>query len=246
MPFRVRKLLARLGRQIGYQVYPQYMDAGRPMAQRLGELFALCGITQVIDVGANRGQFRDFLRFDMDYTGPILSFEPDPDLAAKAREHARASGDSGWRIRECALGRSAGRAQFNRMQQTAYNSFRTPLASAAETEPENRIVAQFEVEVCRLDEMIAELGDLAHCFVKIDTQGFDLEVLAGGTEALRRVPLLQTEVSFRSIYDGTPDWMSSIKAFQDQGFCFADIFNIRESCRGGLPIEGDCIMMRPR
>ncbi len=216
------------------------------MALRIRELFDICKIERVIDIGANRGQYRNFLRFDVGYTGPIISVEPDPELVQAARSLGAAAGDTNWTVEEFALGRTAGRATFNRMRQSAYNSFRTPRSELPDADPNNAIVSQFEVEVRRLDELLPDFGDMRRTFVKIDTQGFDLEVLAGGLEALRTVPLVQTEVSFLPIYDGVPNWIESIQAFEAQGFHFADLFVIQESRRDGLPIEGDCILMRQR
>jgi FkbM family methyltransferase len=239
-----RKVAAWLGDQVGYEVVPRYMAPSRPMARRLQELFATSEIERVIDIGANRGQYHDFLRFDVEFTGPIHSVEPDPELAQAMR--SRGADDSNWTVHEFALGRTPGRALFNRMQQSAYNSFRSPLSAAPEADPQNTVVAQFEVEVRRFDDLLPILGNMRRTFVKIDTQGFDLEVLAGGLEALAAVPLVQTEVSFQPIYDGIPGWADSIRAFEAQGFCFADMFIIQESRRHGIPIEGDCILARRR
>jgi FkbM family methyltransferase len=241
-----RRLMARLGDKLGYEMYPRYMAQARPMALRMKDLFALCGIERVIDIGANRGQYRDFLRFDVGFTGTILSIEPDPELAGKARERGAALGDDRWTVKECALGRMAGRAVLNRMRQSAYNSFRAPRSTDPDADPNNAVVGRFEVEVLRLDDLLPTLGDMRRTFVKVDTQGFDLEVLAGGLEAFASVPLVKTEVSFHAIYAGTPGWLESIQAFEAQGFRFADLFVIPESCRQGLPVEGDCILMRPR
>jgi FkbM family methyltransferase len=246
VPLALRHIMARLSAAIGYEIYPAYMAAGRPLARRLEQLFALCGIERVLDVGANRGQYRDFLRFDMGWRGPILSIEPDPELARGLRDRAAALGDALWTVRELALGRETGRATLNRMALSVYNSFRAPRAADSDADPKNSVVARCEVEVRRLDELRGELGDLSRCFVKLDTQGYDLEVLAGGAAAFREIPLVQTEISFRPIYEEMPGWQESVRAFEAAGFRFADLFTLPDSLRDGLPVEADCLFMRPR
>jgi FkbM family methyltransferase len=238
--------MARLGAAIGYEMYPAYMAEGRPLARRLRQLFALRGIERVLDIGANRGQYRDFLRFDLGYQGPILSFEPDPELAEGLRARAAQLGDTGWTVRQLALGREAGRAVMNRMSLNVYNSFRAPRADDPSADPNNTVVARFDVEVARLDDLLDELGDLSRCFAKLDTQGFDLEVLAGGPRAFAQIPLVQSEVSFHAIYEDNPGWAESLAAFEAAGYRFADLFTLGDSLRDGLPVEADCLFMRPR
>jgi hypothetical protein len=62
-------ILAFAADKRGYESFPKYMGSVRPLAQRLRRLFNLYGIERVIDVGGNRGQYRSFLRFDMEFSG---------------------------------------------------------------------------------------------------------------------------------------------------------------------------------
>lgn len=242
---QLRKIVAFAADKLGYEAYPKYMSSSRPMAQRLRDLFALCGIERVIDVGGNRGQYRNFLRFNVDFHGPILSVEPDPELVAAMRATAAAEGDASWTVMQCALGRSAGQARFNRMQLSVFNSFLTPHATA-DRDPRNTIAEQFDVQVRRLDDLLPELGDLSRTFVKSDTQGFDLEVLGGGAAAFAQVPLVQMEVAFQPTYEGSPGWVQSVQAFEAAGYQLSDLFMLQDGVRQGIPHEADCIMIRPR
>ena len=54
------------------------------MANRLRDLFDRLGIKRVIDVGANEGQYGDFLRTEVGFKGLIKSFEPVPEFAESA------------------------------------------------------------------------------------------------------------------------------------------------------------------
>jgi hypothetical protein len=66
------------------------MSSVEALASPLQELFAQLRIDTVIDVGANLGQYYEFLRDRIGFTGRIVSFEPHPDLAAQLKKRARA------------------------------------------------------------------------------------------------------------------------------------------------------------
>ncbi len=234
-----RKLAAYGAGLVGYEAFPKYLADNRSHAIRLRNLFQRCGIERVLDIGANNGQFRDFLRVAVEYDGAIHSFEPDPTLVEVLER--RAASDSLWRVSPVALGAKAEWRVFSRMMQTPYNSFLEPIEG---NDPNNAVDAQFDVEVRRLDDMIAELGDLSRTFIKIDTQGFDLHVLEGGLQAFAAVPLVQTEISFRPIYKDSPTWAQSMQAFQNAGFMFADMFQINGP-KAGAAWEADLLMIKP-
>src|SRR5690348_14983189 len=67
---------------------------------RMG-LIARHGVSLVLDVGANAGQYASALRAS-GYSGEILSFEPIPDAYRRLAEAAVA--DALWQTRNVALG----------------------------------------------------------------------------------------------------------------------------------------------
>jgi FkbM family methyltransferase len=237
---QVRKIVQRAAAAIGYEAFPKYMESSRPMAKRLRILFAQFDIRSIIDIGANKGQFHDFIRFDVESSIPIHSFEPDPELVELLNRRIAKEG-SQWQATRCALGAAAERRTFKRMDLNVYSSFLEPRQQAGH--PRNAVLSEFEVEVKRLDDFLPELGDLSHTFIKIDTQGWDLEVLKGGPEAFRQAPLVQTELSFRPIYEGCPSWQESTQAFEAAGYIISDIFMIR-SHDADDAVEGDGIFIK--
>ena len=100
------------------------------------------------------------------------------------------------------------------------------------------------VPVSTLDAEFAATGvDLSRAFLKLDTQGFDLEVLRGGAGVVASVRALQAEVSFKPIYEGIPDYKEAIAAFEKKGFEVADFFLVSTDGRNGA-VEFDCLMVR--
>jgi FkbM family methyltransferase len=234
-----RKVAAFGAGMLGYEAFPKYLTDGRAHAIRLRNLFQRCKIERVLDIGANRGQFHDFLRVDVEFEGLIHSFEPDPMLVEHLER--RAANDPRWRVSSIALGAKRESRVFSRMVHTAYNSFLNPIEG---NDPNNSVTAQFDVEIRPLDDMLPDLKDLSRTFIKIDTQGFDLQVLEGGPRAFAAAPLVQTEVSFRPIYKESPPWSQSMQAFERAGFLFADMFQINGPAAGAA-WEADLLMIKP-
>jgi FkbM family methyltransferase len=198
----------------------------------------------VLDVGANAGQFRDFLREQVKFDGLIISFEPIPWHAKTLR--ARSVLDASWHVEDCALGRTPGHATFNVMADTQFSSFLSPAdASTHAFEQQNRVVRHVEVEVRTLDRMLPQLAQqfgFRAPYLKLDTQGYDLEVLAGAAEVMDCIRALQTEASVTGLYAGAPDYATTIRTVQDAGFCLSGMFPNNPS---HFPVlhEFDCYMI---
>jgi len=79
-------------------------------------------------------------------------------------------------------------------------------------------------------------------YLKIDTQGFDIEVLQGGNESLDAVRALQTEASVIGIYKGMPGYMETIRYLGDSGFDITGFYPVSRD-RSLRLIEFDCVMI---
>ncbi len=211
-------------------------------AVRLNRILTDLQIKTVIDVGANRGQYRDFLRDRVGFTGRIISFEPIPELAEQLTSRTRS--DSDWHVRPVALGAETGRADLHIMSASVFSSFRMPAAAAdVELNEMNSVVRTVRVPVMTLDEALPDDLDLRSTYVKLDTQGYDLEVMKGAPRTMSLVPALQTEVSYRPFYQETAGYQEAIAAFEQCGFAVADLFLVAET-RQHVAMEFDCIMVR--
>lgn len=214
--------------KLGYEIIPSWRMEDLELATHLRALFNLLDIKCVLDVGANKGQYRDFLRAYVGYEGLILSFEPVSSLA----EHlaVKAKSDPNWEIFPFALGSSDTALTFNVMATSQFSSFLMPDHSVvSDYTDKNRIDHQETVPVRQLDTLMDELKlkwPMKNLYLKLDTQGFDLEVIKGGEKTLGEAKALQSEVSILRIYDGMPDFMTSIKVFSEKGFDISGMFAV--------------------
>lgn len=210
----------------------------------LHELFRQHDINIVLDVGARYGDFGKLLRTN-GYRGRIVSFEPVTSNYAILREESER--DAMWTHMQVALGAVNEEADINVTQGSMFSSFFPPngyslntfgaLSSVALTEsvPVKRIDALF-------DEIIAETPS-PHVYLKMDTQGFDLEVLKGASGCLDRIEGMQSEVAVLKIYDDAPSMFESIDAILSYGFMVSGMFPVTLDDELRV-IEFDCVAVR--
>src|SRR5947209_6850332 len=133
------------------------------------------GVDLVIDVGANAGQFAREIR-SMRYRGRIHSFEPLPAAFAELEDHG--AGDPPWHVSNVGVGSKAGKLEIHVAKNNVFSSFRPLSELAGKFDPNSRTVETLKVPVVRLDGALGKSPAKA-IFIKIDTQGFEQEVLAG-------------------------------------------------------------------
>jgi FkbM family methyltransferase len=229
----------------GYAVIPSWRLSHYPFSSHLTRLFETFEIDCVFDVGANTGQYRDFLRSHVGYAGYIVSFEPIPDNIELLKQ--RAVADRKWVIEGYALGSAAGTATFNIMQSTQYSSFLNPdHSSAGDFNGGNVVAKRIEVEVQTLDSVVPALRErlgIKNAYLKLDTQGHDLQVLAGGNDQLRSIRVLQTEISLKPIYHGMPNYLETLSTLESKGFGVSGIFPINADAQFPEAVEFDCVMV---
>jgi FkbM family methyltransferase len=210
----------------------------------LRNIFRTLSINCILDVGANHGQYGETLRA-IGYTGWILSFEPaSTSFDALSQRAAR---DQCWRAFRFALGPSAGQAEIHVTDGDDFSSLLMPLRESQRRFPRNRVVRTETVEVRRLDEVFEECTagiPSPRVYLKLDTQGFDLQVLQGAERILPNVLALQTEVSFRPIYEGMPSYAEALGTFSGQGFRVVDFMPVTRDVDRLCAIEMDCVMAR--
>lgn len=239
-----RKFAVDSAARLGYTVIPTWRLENLALATHLRTLFELCGIDVVIDVGANKGQFKSLLREHVGFRGVIHSFEPQPALAQGLERMAAA--EDGWFVHAVGLGSRSGDLKLNVMAHDVFSSFREPHQGLVrEFADGNRVVETALVPVHRLDDLAPDLAGVAggKVYLKCDTQGFDLEVMRGAPDLMSKLKALQFEVSFRRIYEGAPSYLEALRTVEGFGFAVSGFFPVVAD-RELRAIEMDCVMVR--
>ncbi|WP_314174684.1 FkbM family methyltransferase [Streptomyces winkii] len=218
--------------------------SSRLCARHVADLLANYEVNCVFDVGANKGQYGRQLR-DFGYRGRIVSFEPVPDALAKLRKVA--ARDRDWLVYPCALGRSES-VQTMHLGWKTMNSLLEPSAYGQKRYKRFANSARTtEVSLRRLDAVMDEaMEGVAHPrpFLKMDTQGFDMEVFAGAGERIGEYVGMQSEVAVLQLYEGSPHMIEAIAAYEEAGFEITGMYPVTREETTGRVVEFDCILAR--
>lgn len=228
----VQRLIRHVVRSRGYDLV---------RAPHLHAFLASREVGLVIDVGANSGTYGHYLR-RWGYRGDILSLEPT--AAAFAELKAAAVGDGRWNAVQLAAGAVPGRAKINVSRNSEFSSFRQVSELGRAYDPLIEVASVEEVEVVTLDSLIPQLR-CTNPFLKIDTQGFEREVLTGANGLLALCVGVQLELPVEHLYEGVWSLTEAIDFMKGAGFAIAQMTptNPRHPDLASA-VEFDCVFRR--
>lgn len=222
----------------------RYSPATVPDA-RIQALLAHHQIDLVLDVGANSGQYAIALR-RAGYAGRILSFEPLREAWEQCT--ASASRDPLWSVApQMALGARDGRVEVH----VARNSVSSSILPMHDTHRAAAVDSSYvgieNVDLRRLDGVAREAIERASCpFLKIDTQGYEREVLEGASAVLDRLWGIQLEISLTPLYEGSPTLAEILKLMEQSGFVPQALLPGFSDLTSGRMLQVDGLFFRER
>jgi FkbM family methyltransferase len=191
----VKRAIQFVASTLGYEVHRAAWFGPNKL-----EVMRRIGINFVLDVGANDGVYAADLRRH-GFKGKIWSYEPMHEAFAKLDKAAAA--DQLWKAIHCGCGARTGTAQIN-IAGNSYSSSLLPMLGLLRANaPETEYVSEESVSICTLDEsVIPHLKPDDRLWLKIDTQGYEGEVLKGAERLMPRVEALECELSLAPLYEG--------------------------------------------
>lgn len=214
---------------------------GRRRVRDLMDFIEDRDIDLVIDVGANVGQFGESLRAD-GYRGRIVSFEPIQSAYETLSKKAAADGH--WETHHCGLGASVGTADLHVSGLSVCSSILN-LSSVATLH--DKRIAMDHVETIRIETLDKVAGGLSgKILLKIDTQGYEKQVLEGGKQTMTRAKGILMELPIIHVYEGEWQFHEAIEFMAGAGFVPAQIQPVGYHGQDNVSlVEVDCLF-RPR
>ena len=194
-----------------------------------------------MDVGANSGQFGQKLR-GFGYRGAIVSYEPVSSAFKRLEEIAKS--DDKWTVHNFAIGAECGELKINISANSKFNSALS-LRDNAQAFHGGVVSDRFEsVPVWTLDH--AATACEGNILIKIDTQGFERQVIEGGRKTVARAKGVLMEVPIIALYSNSWRLSEAIEYMDSIGFVPTQIdpVNYHPMDRQAL-VEIDCLF-RPR
>jgi FkbM family methyltransferase len=206
-------------------------------------MLALHRIDTLLDVGANQGQYAVALR-QLGFRGRIISFEPL--ASAYAHLQRSAAKDPSWTIApRMALGNRQGQIRVNVASETVASSVLRMRAELERAAPDISYVGSETVPIFPLDQVSGEfLSGARRVFLKVDVQGYELEVLQGAKEILAMMLGVQLELSLVPLYEGQALYSSLVNFMESNGFSIWGIIPGLVDNSSGRLLQADAIFFR--
>lgn len=216
-------------------------------ADHFREILRRYRINCVFDVGANRGQYGRGLRA-MGYRGRIISFEPVSEtFCLLERESAK---DPLWDVYNYALGSKEMDQTIKVTKNSDLSSFLEPGESLQKMfagDKGDAIEKEERVMVKTLDaifnNVITDTSEL-RIALKMDTQGYELDVFKGAEKSLDRISVLQSELANIPLYQNMSDYLTVLNLYTKKGFEVTGFFPESRNMDDLRVIEFNCVMVK--
>jgi len=194
----------------------------------------------IIDVGAHEGETAEALHSAHLPHTRCLSIEPNPEAFDNLMSNSQNLKNDNFEIEylRSAVGSEVGTKSFLLTDQSAVAGLLEPFSGVSARVPtgDHEIVQRFEVDVTTIDTLISNLFFTHIDLLKIDTEGFDLEVLKGAIDALRnnKISIVLCEtffVNYRKEQCFFWDIASFLHEFE---YFFVGLYDTRQTSQGRL------------
>ena len=174
-------------------------------------------VNLIFDIGANAGQFGVLLR-EIGFDGKIISFEPLSD----ARENLLnlSKNDPLWQIAlQTAIGEENGEIEIQIAGNSQSSSVLDMLDTHVRAAPDSKYIGKEKVALRTLDSIAPDYMDSnSIAFIKIDTQGYETQVMNGAKKLMSQIVGLQVEISLVPLYKGQCLFDEMLKKLKNDGF----------------------------
>ena len=230
----VEKILSKIGIQI--RRYPDF-DLVRRM-----KIVNQYHINTLIDIGANAGQYAVNMR-KIGYCGKIISFEPLKSAFAELKKNS--SKDNNWIVNNYALGNENAESRINFGSNSFFSSILNMLPTVIKSAPEAVFTSQEEIEIKKIDTVFNSFCTKKDSvMIKIDTQGYEKNVLEGATESLKNIKIIQIEMSLVRLYENEMLFLEVINYLYDKGFQLFSLENGFSDSTTGRLLQVDGIFVQ--
>ena len=233
MKYSFKKLVKNIWRKFNYDIISYH--------PKLIDFLSHYRVDVVLDVGANIGQFGKNLR-DLGYKGKIISLEPISHIYQELEHNA--GKDPLWETVNIGLGNYDGKAQINISELSVFSSILNPLPRLKEFDIRSKCIANEEIVVKKLDSVIDIFYiNKSNLFLKIDTQGYEKEIIQGATNSLSYFLGVQLEIAPITLYQGQGTFLEIVSLMEKSGFKIALIEPVNYAPDEPLLLEMDCIFI---
>ena len=199
----------------------------------------------IFDVGANTGQYGQKIR-KAGYSGTIVSFEPISSAHLKLLEASQK--DPKWLVhKRSAIGNINGSAEIRVSSNSVSSSLLAMADAHLNAAPESLYETSEAVEMETLNKIGATYFQ-GHQIIglKIDVQGYEMEVLRGARDVLSKFDFIQLEMSLTELYKGQVMYFEIDEYLRNFGFALWGMIPGFRDSRNGRLLQYDGLYVSKR
>jgi FkbM family methyltransferase len=236
----IKKLINRSINLLGYQIVKK---PSLELNIKRGDYkwLSLESINTIIDVGANDGGFAVMINKILP-DAAIYSFEPIKDVFENLSRNTSAI--KNIKLFNTALGEEETEKEFHINEFSASSSFLEMDKLHVQSFPYTAQNRKEKITVKKLDSFADAIDFKPNVLLKLDVQGYELNVLKGALKILDRVNLIIMEVSFLELYNSQPLFHEVYQFLYEQGFNFSGNFDQLHDPATNRILQADAIFTR--
>ena len=212
MLYKIKKLLFII---FNLKFFKAYLNSVFPLIEISNLLNELPIIDNCIDVGSNKGQFALVLKRNFP-KAKIFSFEPQIENLSIQKKFL-----NNTKFYNCCLGNKSSFQIFNITDREDSSSLLVPSIFKNSI---YRVVNKITIKVDKLDNII-KLKHKSKNLLKLDVQGYELEVLKGSKKCLSKIDFIIIELGEKKSYLKQPSKNKTINFLKKNNFQLKKISN---------------------
>lgn len=230
----LRTYIKKFLRKLGYDIHAKHPT--------IVDYLNKYKIEKVLDVGANKGQYGLELR-DWGYAGKIISLEPLSHAYNALQKSSQA--DPLWDSYNFALGSFSGETEINVSELSVFSSILPGLPALKNLDSRSNFEKKETIKIFKLDDIFSTHCDSKeNIYLKVDTQGFEKEVILGGVSSLENILGVQLELSLRPLYEGEAMLAEMIGIMEKEGFSLVQVLPVTYDHKTLFLQQLDCIFLK--
>jgi len=199
-------------------------------------------IDLLLDIGANNGDWALEIR-ENGYAGKIYSFEPQ-SVPFKQLE-LLSSKDQKWHTFNYGLGNSNNEKIINISKNSVSSSILPMLKKHEKAEPNSVYRGKEKIKIRKLDSIHQSIiTKNEKVFLKLDTQGYEFDILKGSVQFMEKISGIQIEMSLKKLYKGELDFSEMKKFLNEIGFVLIHIHDGFKDKNTGELLQVDALFQR--
>ncbi len=207
------------------------------------------GTLSFVDVGGHQGETLAALAKNVEQFSYQV-FEPNPSSYEKLSKFANdlKSESRKITIHNAAVGAEDGRVEFHMTNASAVAGVLKPVEGLTQRVPtgDHEIAESIDCKLCKIDSLDEVLQGETIDLLKIDTEGFDLEVMKGAKSALEKgqFKAVLSEAFFVPYREDQAYFWDLAKFMESVGYHFVNLYDCRDTGQGRL-YTGNALWLSP-